>query len=311
MNSTAVTEQVNAVKSRSNLLLWYTGDEPDGPSDPFNASTSSYSLIKSLDGGGYHPVSLVLNCQDYYFQEYSQGADVLMQDVYPIAVNTTFSNVYDTVCNDTFGCCGCDNCKGRFGDIRDRMDEFGERLNAMGERKTKTVWGVPQAFGGSQYALFVLLWKTTLMTSRFWTRAPTGNEWLVEAVLSINHGATGIVPWIDPTPDDIKASSSLLALSMPIIKEYLFDPQANFSRPSSTDSDDNIDVGIWVSPANDGHTLIMATNMVNSASSISFGVNGSGSANELFSSGGSVSVDGSGNVNVRMDAMGSLAYVLE
>ena len=26
---------------------------------------------------------------------------------------------------------------------------------------------------------------------RYWARAPTGNEWLVESVLSINHGATG------------------------------------------------------------------------------------------------------------------------
>lgn len=150
MNSTAVTEQVNAIKTRKNLLLWYTGDEPDGPSDPFNASTGSYSLIKSLDGGGYHPVSLVLNCQDYYFQEYSQGADVVMQDSYPIAVNTSFSSVYDTVCTEDFGCCGCDNCQGRFADIRDRMDEFYARLEVMGEKRTKTVWAVPQAFGGSQ-----------------------------------------------------------------------------------------------------------------------------------------------------------------
>ncbi|KAI9459375.1 hypothetical protein HD554DRAFT_1621306 [Boletus coccyginus] len=31
-NSTAVTEQVNIIKSRPNLLLWYTADEPDGQS---------------------------------------------------------------------------------------------------------------------------------------------------------------------------------------------------------------------------------------------------------------------------------------
>ena len=32
MNSTAVEEEVNRVKNRPNLLLWYTGDEPDGTS---------------------------------------------------------------------------------------------------------------------------------------------------------------------------------------------------------------------------------------------------------------------------------------
>lgn len=76
MNSSSVTSQVNSIKSRSNLLLWYTGDEPDGTSDPLNATLNSANLIVSLDGGvagngvlgvGYHPVSLVLNCQNYYF----------------------------------------------------------------------------------------------------------------------------------------------------------------------------------------------------------------------------------------------------
>ena len=60
MNSTAVTEQVNMIKNRSSLLLWYTGDEPDGTSDPLNATKTAYDLIYDLDG--YHPVSLVLNC---------------------------------------------------------------------------------------------------------------------------------------------------------------------------------------------------------------------------------------------------------
>ena len=60
MNSTAVTEQVNMIKNRSSLLLWYTGDESDGTSDPLNATKTAYDLIYDLDG--YHPVSLVLNC---------------------------------------------------------------------------------------------------------------------------------------------------------------------------------------------------------------------------------------------------------
>lgn len=73
MNATAVTEQVNHIKSRPNLLLWYTGDEPDGTSDPLDATLTSSNLIQSLDGGdghggaGYHPVSLVLNCENYFY----------------------------------------------------------------------------------------------------------------------------------------------------------------------------------------------------------------------------------------------------
>jgi hypothetical protein len=73
MNKTSVTDQVNRIKSRPNLLLWYTADEPDGTTDPLDATLVSSNLITSLDGGdgaggaGYHPVSLVLNCQDFHF----------------------------------------------------------------------------------------------------------------------------------------------------------------------------------------------------------------------------------------------------
>ncbi|KAG5651908.1 hypothetical protein H0H81_006959 [Sphagnurus paluster] len=111
-NKTSVTEQVNRIKSRPNLLLWYTADEPDGTTDPLNATSISSNLIKSLDGGdgkggvGYHPVSLVLNCQDYFFNEYTRGADIVMQDAYTIGNNATFSTVWNTVCTKDFGDCG-------------------------------------------------------------------------------------------------------------------------------------------------------------------------------------------------------------
>ena len=148
MNLTSVTEQVNMIKSRKNLLLWYTGDEPDGTSDPLHATTITYDLIHELDG--YHPVSLVLNCQNYFFPEYTAGSDVVMQDAYPISINATFSVEWHTPCTPDYGDCGCDNCNGDFFDISTRMDEFSERLDILGWRRTKTVWAVPQAFGGSE-----------------------------------------------------------------------------------------------------------------------------------------------------------------
>jgi hypothetical protein len=73
MDSASVTTEVNRIKSRPNLLLWYTADEPDGTSDPLTATVTSRNLIQSLDGGdgnggaGYHPVSLVLNCENFHF----------------------------------------------------------------------------------------------------------------------------------------------------------------------------------------------------------------------------------------------------
>lgn len=88
------------------------------------------NLISSLDGGdgnggaGYHPVSLALNCQNYYFtyvislhilvgdpnlslfRQYASGADILMQDVYMIGNNVTWSTVWGTPCTEDFGVCG-------------------------------------------------------------------------------------------------------------------------------------------------------------------------------------------------------------
>ena len=109
MNSTSVTEQVNALKDRPNLLLlWYSGDEPDGTSDPLDATMKAYDLIYSLDG--YHPISLVLNCQDYYWIDYTAGADIVMHDVYMVGNNVSYSNQWNTVCTPDYGDCGCDNC---------------------------------------------------------------------------------------------------------------------------------------------------------------------------------------------------------
>lgn len=116
MNATSVTMEVNSIKSRKNLLIWYTADEPDGPTDPLDATSNAYDLIASLDGGGstsiesqgvgYHPVSLVLNCQDYQWSSYTRGTDVVMQDTYMISNNVTYSTVYGTVCTEDYGCCG-------------------------------------------------------------------------------------------------------------------------------------------------------------------------------------------------------------
>ena len=167
------------IKTFPNLLTWYTGDEPDGTNDPLNATSIAYNLITSVEGGAYHPVSLVLNCYDFYFTNYISGTDIIMQDTYPISINGTFSVEWHTPCTVDYGCCGCDDCIGDFADITTRMDLFKQRLGALGQGFTrgKVVWAVPQAFGASEY----------------WTRVPTGQEFLVECILSINHGALGLL----------------------------------------------------------------------------------------------------------------------
>ncbi|KIP02361.1 hypothetical protein PHLGIDRAFT_130785 [Phlebiopsis gigantea 11061_1 CR5-6] len=236
MNDTSLTEEVNRIKNRPNLLLWYTGDEPDGTSDPLNATSHAYDLIYSLDG--YHPVSLVLNCEDYFFTQYTAGTDIVMQDTYMIGNNVTFSSNWGTVCTPDYGDCGCDNCKGEFEDISTRMDDFADRLWDNGWDRTKAVWTVPQAFGADSY----------------WKREPTGKEYVVQSVLGINHGGRGVVAWNDPTTADIKASAAALAQSLATMKGFILSPQAAFRHFTSG----RVDVGLWTVGSK---TLLLATNL--------------------------------------------------
>ena len=148
-NVTSVTEQVMSIRNRSNLLVYYTGDEPDGHQDPPSAPASAAVLINSLDP--YRPSSLCLNCQDYLFNDYVFGTPILMPDVYPTGINPHSSVVYNTPCTTEQGCCGCDNCVGVFEDIRNRMAEFSMRLEVLGWDRNTTLWNVPQGFGSAEY----------------------------------------------------------------------------------------------------------------------------------------------------------------
>jgi len=115
--------------------------------------------------------------------------------------NTTYSGAKYVPANSGIG---------TYFDISDRVASFKNRLEVMGWERTKAVWTVPQAFGGSEY----------------WLRTPTGQEWVVQSIMGINQGALGVVPWSDPTTPDIKSSASAFAMSLPKITEYLFSPKS-------------------------------------------------------------------------------------
>ncbi|PPQ95372.1 hypothetical protein CVT26_008217 [Gymnopilus dilepis] len=263
----SVERQVNKIKNRRSLLAWYTADEPDGPGDPPNATRMAYDLIHNLDG--YHPVSIALNCDDHYFKEYTSGADIIMPDVYMIGNNVSFSSKYNTPCNKDFGCCGCDNCEGRFEDISNRLDNAQTRLKLLGWDNNKLLWSIPQAFGGEE----------------FWNRAPTGREWLVQTLLSINHGARGIMSWIDPTPQDIKEHASHFASLLPRLAPYLFDDEVKFSRVKFS----HLDVGTWRKGAK---SLIIAANLDQETPSLDLRVDGQDRIDWILREGVSLSITG-------------------
>lgn len=194
MNHSSVRRQVEKLRNHPSLLLWYTGDEPDGATDPLNATRITYDLIKRLDP--YHPISECLNCYNFYYQDYASGADIVMPDPYPISDNTSYSHWYGTVCNTTYGCCGCDDCNGNFEDISTRLDRLAEYDIWLGsDWQPKTRWIVPQGFGDSM----------------FWSRVPTEKEEVVMGMLGINHNAKGVVAWQYPTTKGIEKITSKLA----------------------------------------------------------------------------------------------------
>jgi hypothetical protein len=192
MNLTSVAYQIPLVKDYDSFLMYYTGDEPDGWEYALNSTTLAYNLITSMDK--YHPVSLVLNCQDFYYGDYAAGADIILQDTYPIGINATYSIPFKTYCNFTHGDCGCDNCVGSLFDVSNRLDDLSTYQQWLGEWR-KPLWSVLQAFDGEGY----------------WQRLPTDMETWVMALLSFNHGAKGITSWIYPSTDELDAAHGAIA----------------------------------------------------------------------------------------------------
>jgi hypothetical protein len=169
-----------------------------------------------------------LNCLNYYFEEYTSGADIIMADPYPIGVNTSWSGPYNTECNTTYGCCGCDDCNGNFEDVSSRLDLYQEYQNIL-NLPQKPQWGVPQAFGND---------------STFWSRYPTPEEEIVMNMLFINHGAKGIAMWNYPTEPGIANITSALSkvLTSSTITSFLV---GSFTTALEVTGLGRVDVASW------------------------------------------------------------------
>ncbi|KAK1709652.1 uncharacterized protein CLUP02_05016 [Colletotrichum lupini] len=228
-NLTNMVDQVTRLRTHPSILLWYQSDEADGKANPANSTGMAYEQIKAIDP--YHPVSLALNCWDFHYAEYGAGADIIMSDVYPVAINATFSTVYGTECNATYGCCGCDDCEGNFEDISVRLDEFYRRDEILGWQKTQ--WFAPQAFGNET----------------FWARYPTAEEEVVMTVLSVNHGAKGIVMWNYPATPELEGLTSKLAsvFTNEAAVEFLLGTER--MQDLAVEGAKRVDAAVWVDEA--------------------------------------------------------------
>lgn len=242
-NSTEMIEQITALRTHPSILSWYQSDEPDGKSNPINSTGLAYRKIKELDP--YHPISLALNCENFFYSEYAAGADIIAPDVYPISTNTSYSTVYETVCNSTYGCCGCDNCgigPTVFDDIPHRLDEFRRRDELIGWAKTQ--WFAPQAFGNET----------------FWTRYPTAPELDVMTLLAVNHGAKGLTMWDYPTTAQLfNITRDMAGLFTGPTAAPLFLGAPRYQDLTVTGSDD-LDAAAWVDKEG-GQVMISAVSL--------------------------------------------------
>ncbi|KAI1805971.1 hypothetical protein F4811DRAFT_513225 [Daldinia bambusicola] len=225
-NLSEVTRRVNTIKHHSSLFAYWTADEPDGWQVPFDVTPAAQELIHDLDP--YHPVAVTLNCQDYHFGNYSAGGDILMQDPYPIGINSTFSK-WGTECNATLGDCGCDNCVGNPQDVPHRLDGLIQYERWLG-RWPLPKFHNPQAFHGEDY----------------WFRDPTPAEAFVMNALAFNHGATGIFAWTWPTSQTLFDAHSQMArvVTNPPVRDFLLGGQPDGSI--RIDNEELVDIAYWV-----------------------------------------------------------------
>lgn len=227
-NLTYVHEQVLASRDAEAIFAYWSADEPDGWQDPFSAPVLAYDLLRKLDP--YHPVAVVLNCQNYYFAEYSAPADILMADVYPIGINATFSK-WGTACTPSLGDCGCDNCEGTVQDVPARFDDLARYESWLG-RWPKTKIFNPQSFHGQDY----------------WFRDPSPAEEYVMAALALNHGAQGVISWVYPTSEILGRAHG--AFAKVISREPVLGFLVGGDRPRKIDvrvpGTDVVDAAGWI-----------------------------------------------------------------
>ncbi|PNY25313.1 Uncharacterized protein TCAP_04737 [Tolypocladium capitatum] len=228
-NLTAVRQQVAAIKDFDAIYSYWGSDEPDGNQDPFNLLGEARDAIRGIDP--YHPVSVTLNCQDYYFEEYSAGADFIMEDVYPIAINSTFSK-WGTPCNATYGDCGCDNCRGNVQDVARRLDDLARYERWLG-LWPKTKAHNPQSFHGEDY----------------WFRDPTPAEEVAMNALAFHHGARAIASWVWPTSDALARIHGEFAkvVATAPVRDFILGGQAQRVERVEAGGLDVVDAAYWTS----------------------------------------------------------------
>ncbi|KAA1116184.1 hypothetical protein PGT21_003779 [Puccinia graminis f. sp. tritici] len=238
-----VASNIDLARKHPNVLLYHTAMEPDGLGIEVGSVHETSLSVKHKDP--YHPVSLTLSCEDYQFSNYTSGNDIVLTNPFVIGANQRSSGGVATS-NAIYGSSTCDNCKGSFLDLVNRIRIFRDRRHLLQKDRTMQFWGVPQAASANDK-----------------NQVPTGEQFLLMCTIYIIEGAVGLMTWNEKMnfSPDLKKAIQTMGTSLPQIGRYLERPQSFLPLPPvKSYPNDTFIANLWLNQA-DQTILVMVANL--------------------------------------------------
>lgn len=257
--------EIIAFRDHPALLSWYLNDEPDGQGRPPALLEKAYKLVHELDP--YHPISIVFMLPSK-FSLFRNTMDIAMTDPYPVP-----------------------------GPL-DIVEQFVKQLNKDFIHE-KSIWLVPQAFGGQE----------------MWAREPTAKEIRLMTYLGLINGVKGIQYYTHAAgnlnPQSVSAWSvcSDMAVEVNQMSAFLLSDETSVSVNTS---DSNILAKTFV---HNGDLLIITANKENKPKSFEIQMNdpenkwGSSTASVWFEN--RVVSLSNNRINDVIDASGTRVYLIK
>jgi hypothetical protein len=258
-------KEIIAFRDHPALLAWYINDEPDGQGRPPALLEKAYQLVHELDP--YHPVSIVFMLPSK-FSLYRGGMDIAMTDPYPIPGPVSM------------------------------VEEFVKQMN-LDYRHEKSVWLVPQAFGGQE----------------MWAREPTPKEIRVMTYLGLVNGVKGIQYYthapgnLNPQSVSAWSACSDMAVEVQQMASFLLSDE---TAPLINSSDSQTLVKSFL---HNGDLLILAVNKENKPKSVRIRLDKAddrwtGASAQLWFENRELGF-GDGGVEDMIDALGTRVYLIK